>query len=58
MSLFKVSDDITKELMTIFYRKWLATGDKRQSLIDAKKEIRAKYKYPYYWGGFVMIGMD
>lgn len=58
MSLFKISDDATKELMIIFYRKWLATGDKRKSFIDAKKKIRTKYKDPYYWGAFVMMGMD
>ncbi|MBW8051607.1 MAG: CHAT domain-containing protein [Cytophagales bacterium] len=58
MSLFKVSDEIIPELMKIFYTKWLNTGDKRQAFIEAKKEIRKKYKDPYYWGGFVMIGLD
>ncbi len=58
MSLFKVSDEATKELMVSFYEKWMSTGDKRGSFIQAKKEIRNKYKDPIYWGPFVMIGMD
>jgi CHAT domain-containing protein len=32
MSLFKVSDEITADLLNEFYTKWLATGNKRQSL--------------------------
>ena len=58
MSLFKVSDDATQQLMVKFYRKWIETGDKRQSFIDAKKEIRNEYRDPIYWGPFIMIGLD
>lgn len=58
MSLFKVSDDATQKLMIKFYNKWLQTGDMRQSFISAKKEIRAEYVDPIYWGPFVMIGFN
>lgn len=58
MSLFKVSDEATQQLMVKFYRKWIETGNKRQSFIDAKKEIRNEYRDPIYWGPFVMIGLD
>jgi CHAT domain-containing protein len=58
MSLFKVSDEATQQLMVKFYRKWIETGNKRQAFIDAKKEIRNEYKDPIYWGPFVMIGLD
>jgi len=58
MSLFKVSDEATQQLMLKFYRKWIETGNKRQAFIDAKKEIRNEYKDPIYWGPFVMIGLD
>ncbi len=57
MSLFKVSDEATQELMTAFYEKWLETGDKRTAFIEAKKEIREKFKDPLFWGAFVMIGI-
>lgn len=58
MSLFKVSDEATQQLMVKFYRKWIETGDKRQAFIDAKKEIRNEYRDPIYWGPFIMIGLD
>jgi CHAT domain-containing protein len=58
MSLFKVSDEATQQLMIKFYRKWIETGNKKQSFIDAKKEIRNEYRDPIYWGPFVMIGLD
>jgi CHAT domain-containing protein len=58
MSLFKVNDQVTKELMVSFYKKWIATGNKRKSFSDAKKEIKEKYSDPIYWGSFVMIGLD
>jgi CHAT domain-containing protein len=56
MSLFKVSDDVTQQLMVRFYQKWLESGDKRKAFSDAKKEIRNEYPDPIYWGPFVMIG--
>ncbi|MEM9341242.1 MAG: CHAT domain-containing tetratricopeptide repeat protein, partial [Bacteroidota bacterium] len=58
MSLFKVSDDATQQLMVKFYRKWIETGNKRKAFVDAKKEIRNEYRDPIYWGPFVMIGLD
>lgn len=58
MSLFKVSDEATQQLMVKFYRKWLETGNKRQAFVEAKKEIRNEYRDPIYWGPFVMIGLD
>ncbi len=58
MSLFKVSDEATQQLMVKFYRKWIESGNKRQAFIEAKKEIRNEYRDPIYWGPFVMIGLD
>ncbi len=58
MSMFKVDDEATQELILNFYKKWLATSNLRQSFIDAKKELRIKYPEPIYWGAFMMIGQD
>uniref|UniRef100_UPI0040494500 CHAT domain-containing protein n=1 Tax=Fulvivirga sp. TaxID=1931237 RepID=UPI0040494500 len=58
MSLFKVSDDATQKLMIKFYTKWLATGNIRESFLQAKKEIRTEYVDPIYWAPFVMIGLN
>lgn len=58
MSLFKVSDQATQELMNIFYRNWIGKGwDKRKAFIEAKKEMMKKRPHPLYWGSFVMVGV-
>lgn len=58
MSMFKVNDEATQKLMINFYQKWLATGNKRESFIQAKKELRNEFKDPIYWGAFIMIGLE
>ncbi|MDX2197314.1 MAG: CHAT domain-containing tetratricopeptide repeat protein [Cytophagales bacterium] len=58
MTLFKVDDEITKELMINFYDKWLKTGQMRKSFTEAKIAIKNKYKHPVYWGAFVMVGNE
>lgn len=58
MSLFKVSDEITEKLMLTFYKKWLKSGDKRKSFLDAKKEIKEQHPESIYWGSFIMIGIN
>jgi len=58
MSMFKVDDEATQKLMLKFYQKWLNTNNLRQSFIDAKKELRAEYPQPIYWGAFMMIGLE
>ena len=58
MSMFKVNDEATQKLMINFYQKWLASGKKRESFIQAKKELRNEFKDPYYWGAFIMIGLE
>jgi len=58
MSMFKVDDAATQKLILTFYKKWLTTGNMRQSFVDAKKELRVEYPEPIYWGAFMMIGLD
>jgi len=58
MSMFKVDDEATQKLILNFYKKWLTTGNMRQSFVDAKKELRVDYPEPIYWGAFMMIGLD
>lgn len=58
MSMFKVDDDATQQLMLKFYQKWLNSGQLRQSFVDAKKELRVDYADPIYWGAFMMIGLS
>jgi hypothetical protein len=55
MSLWKVSDKATQELMISFYDKWIKTGNIKESFTRAKEDIRTKYKSPYYLGAFVLV---
>jgi len=57
MSLFKVPDEPTKQLMVEFYKQWLEIGDKRLAFLKAKKMIMKNYPEPINWGAFVLIGL-
>ncbi len=55
MSLWKVNDEATQQLMTTFYQEWVASGDKFKAFQQAQKAMQQTYKNPYYWGAFVMM---
>ena len=55
MSLWSVSDDATMQLMTLFYTNYAKTGNKNQAFTDAIKQLKLKYKEPFYWSAFVML---
>ena len=57
MSLWKVDDAATQQLMTSFYTNWLKLGNKQKAFKQAQLQLMTKYKDPYYWGAFVMMGM-
>lgn len=57
MSLWKVSDEVTTELMTSFYEYFLNDKDIRKAFKKAQFEVRSKYKDPLYWGAFVILGL-
>ena len=56
MSLWRVSDEATQQLMTSFYEKWLAGNTPRDAFRKAQLSLREKYPEPYYWGAFVLVG--
>lgn len=56
ISLFKVEDKATQELMTLFYEEWIKLGDKQQAFKAAQIKFRDQYPDPYYWGSFIMSG--
>ena len=56
MSLWKVNDEATQQLMTMFYSEWIKTGNKLKAFRNAQLALKQKMKDPYFWGAFVMIG--
>lgn len=57
MSLWKVDDNATQELMEEFYKQWMQGNDMIQSFRNAQLLIKKKYEMPQYWAGFVMVGI-
>ncbi len=57
MSLWKVDDAATQQLMTNFYSNWLKLGNKQKAFKQAQLQLMTKFKDPYYWGAFIMMGM-
>lgn len=56
MSLFKVSDETTQELMQIFYAELIKSGRIRESFTKAMRTQREKYDKPINWGAFTLVG--
>lgn len=56
MSLWKVDDEATQNLMIRFYKLWLESGNKRTAFESAQQSIRSDFPHPYYWGPFILIG--
>jgi len=55
-SLWEVSDEGTQDLMSFFYKYWLESGNKYDAFHKAQIDIKEKYKFPYYWGAFEIVG--
>jgi CHAT domain-containing protein len=55
MSLWKVDDAATQQLMNNFYSNWVKGGDKQKAFRQAQVQMMTKFKEPLYWGAFVMM---
>jgi CHAT domain-containing protein len=55
VSLWKVPDKETAELMKLFYRNWLGGQSTREALRSAQLKMKEKYPPPYYWAAFVLM---
>jgi CHAT domain-containing protein len=56
MSLWKVPDEQTRELMVNFYQRLLAGEGRADALRHAQLDLKARYPEPFYWGAFICQG--
>jgi CHAT domain-containing protein len=56
MSLWKVPNEATRELMEDFYGRLLAGQGRTESLREAQLAMKAKHPEPFYWGAFICQG--
>ena len=56
MSLKKVYDDSTADLMINFYQHLMSGASKREALVKAQRNIREKgFNDPKYWATFILL---
>lgn len=58
ISLWKVDDHITQELMVKFYQHLFDGKTEREALKLAQLEQMKKTPNPLAWGGFIVVGLD
>jgi CHAT domain-containing protein len=56
MSLWKVPDQQTQELMGEFYQRIQRGQPRAEALREAQLAMKKRYSYPYYWGAFICQG--
>jgi CHAT domain-containing protein len=56
MSLWKVPDQQTQDLMIDFYHRILAGEPRAEALRQAQLAMKQKYPEPLYWGAFICQG--
>jgi len=56
MSLWKVPDKQTQELMVDFYKRMLQGQPSSEALREAQLALKATYPDPFYWGAFIFQG--
>jgi CHAT domain-containing protein/tetratricopeptide (TPR) repeat protein len=54
ISLWKVPDEQTKEMILVFYKKLLNGLPETTAIKNAQQYMRKKYP-PYFWGGFILV---
>ncbi len=56
MSLWKVDDLRTQELMVGYYQRLKDGMGRSEAMGDIQLEMLKRYEYPYYWGSFIPTG--
>ena len=58
ISLWKIRDEVTHQLMESYYRHLLAGEDRSAALREAMREFRQKHPHPHFWAPFISLGRD
>jgi CHAT domain-containing protein/Flp pilus assembly protein TadD len=58
ISLWKVDDQVTQELMVRFYRYLFQANSEREALKLAQLDLMKSSADPMWWGGFILVGAD
>jgi CHAT domain-containing protein len=58
MSLWKVNDETTRELMEGYYQHLLAGRGRATALREAMRELRWTQPHPHFWAPFIAMGRD
>ncbi|QRO02610.1 CHAT domain-containing protein [Archangium violaceum] len=58
MSLWKVKDDTTRQLMEGYYRNLLAGQGRAVALREAMRALRQTQPHPHDWAPFIVLGRD
>lgn len=56
MSLWKVDDNATQQLMSGFYKYWMEGDTLEKAFLKTQQDLRKEYPEPYYWGAFILSG--
>ena len=58
LSLWKVSDKVTKEVMSNYYRNLFSAArqGRAEAIQNTRISIRKKYPHPFYWSSFIVSG--
>ncbi|WP_365670549.1 CHAT domain-containing protein [Okeania sp. SIO3I5] len=58
ISLWKVEDDATKDLMVAYYQGLKAGIGRRDALLEIQRDWlkEGEYQHPYYWASFIFSG--
>jgi CHAT domain-containing protein/tetratricopeptide (TPR) repeat protein len=56
MSLWKIPDQQTQELMVEFYKRLLRGEGRAEALRAAQLALQVRYPHPRYWGAFICQG--
>jgi CHAT domain-containing protein len=55
-SLWKVDDEVTRQLMDVYYQHLLAGEGRSAALHQAMRTLRQTHPHPYFWAPFIPIG--